>query len=226
MEVWQELLEQLRSHGGMQVAVEQGQLPAPFAEVTAEFRVDGHPVVSATGRVVHIGDDGEVSLMFEGAEKEALLDADLESADFEDGPIAGAIDDRPLWVRYDEMSTPEKMKLARRGGVDARRLVLKDRNPALQIHLLKNPGLSGKEVASLIRAGGANASFIRRLAQRKDLMSSPSLVEALVKYPGTPIPLAVKLVGRLNLDVVRRIAKRGKLRMPIVKAARKRVIKR
>jgi len=219
-DAWDALIAQLQKHGGMQVQVAPEELPEPFATIEVVFLIDDSPFVEAEGRVVHIGDHGEVSLMFEADARQELLDATPQS-----GPAAGPIDDRPLWIRYDEMTKPEKMKLARQGNVDARRLVMKDRDPSLQVHLLKNPGLSGNEAAQLVKSGGANTSFLQRLASRSDLMSSPRLVEALVTSPSTPIPLALSLVGKLPIDVCRRIAKSNSYRMPILQAARKRVIR-
>ena len=76
----------------------------------------------------------------------------------------------------------------------------------------------------MVRAGGAGPSFITHLVQRSDLMGNARVLEAVVSHPQTPIKLAVPLVARLPMSIVRRIAKTASLRMPIVKAARKRAI--
>lgn len=143
----------------------------------------------------------------------------------ESGPAA-APDERPLWMRFQEMNKAEKIKLARHGNADARRLITKDKDPSLQLHMLGNNGITPREVASLVRSGSVSQEFLRRVIKRQDLVSNPMVVEAVVRNPFTPIKLAVQLVSKLQLDTARRIAKQGNLRSAVVSAARKRVIKR
>jgi hypothetical protein len=130
----------------------------------------------------------------------------------------------PVWKRYETMTRAEKIHLAKYGGADERRVVLRDRDTSLHAMVLANPGLGAQEIAALFRAGQVSGQFVQRVAERRDLTQNPVVAEALVFHPATPIDLAEKLVALLPVDVVRRIAKKGDLRMQIVVAARRRAV--
>lgn len=251
---WEVLRAQLGAHGGITVQVSQEALPRPFSQVEAVFVGPGGEFARATGQAVHITPQGLVSLVFSAEVRAMLLAACPAAAPADaaarapsqaptgegiaeealDGPREGRAaaaapggppeEARPLWMRYVGLPMAEKVRLARQGNLEARRLVLKDRDQSLHQHLLNNPGLTTEEVAMLIRSGGAGAAFIQGVAKRPDLLSNPGVAEAIVLHPRTPVPLALQLVPRLSLDVARRIARSGELRLPIVQAARRRVI--
>jgi len=74
----------------------------------------------------------------------------------------------------------------------------------------------------VIRANAVQLNFVQRVLERNDLCNNPTVAEALVLNPLTPIPHAVRLVAAIPLDVARRISKSTDLRQAIVAAARKR----
>lgn len=221
---WEKVLSQVRDHGAAMIPHPDTVSIAPLAPATVRFFYGKQDIVQVTGQVIQILQN-QFALAFSGEEKERLMAAVCPSQD--KGRKEGADDgDKPLWLRYSEMTKPEKMRLARKGNADARRLILKDRDPTLQLHLLGNPGLTAREIAGLIRSGSASHEFLRRVTARSDLTGNAAVVEAIVRNPHTPIKLAVQLVPKLQKEVVRRIAKSGNLRGAVVSAARKRVIRR
>ena len=141
------------------------------------------------------------------------------SATKDDGKLAS-------WKRYEGLSRAEKLRLARYGNANDRRLVLRDKDAALHLHVLNNPTLNGRELAALIRAGGVSVAFIRRVTEHAQWMGNASVVEALLHHPQTPINIAVRLVDRVPMQVAKRIAKSGNLRGQIVTLARRRVLRR
>ncbi len=206
-----------------------------FERLEVAFVSPGGEIARATGTVVHLAAD-YLAISFEGAEAERLTSAAFPEAE---GPSkAGgrpeareANEERvsadvPLWKRYETMGKAEKIKLARHGNADARRLILRDRDQSLHQFILTNPGLSAREVASMVRAGAVNPTMLQRITSRDVWMNNPLVIEALVKNPFTPIKLAVSLVPRLRKETVKRIAKSGNLRGPILAAARKVVIRK
>ena len=219
---WKQLLVDLAKHQGLSFRCDEAANLTPLSDTDLGFVVEasGLEFASARAKVVLITPEGEVALVLQPDAIRAL-----QGIEFPEDRHASDSSDKPLWVQYDELSKAEKIKLARQGNAEARRLVARDRDQSLHPFLLQNPGLSGAEAAKLIRSGGAGLSFLKRLGQRSDLMSSPQVLEAIVKHPKTPVPQAVGLIAKLPIDLVRRIAKEGRLRMPIVKAARKRVIR-
>ncbi len=220
---WGKVIDQVRDHGAALIPHSDTGSISPLAPATVQFLHGNQEIVQVTGQVIQILQD-QFALAFVGEEKERLMAAVCPAEP--KGKKEADEGDKPLWHRYSEMTKPEKMRLARRGNADARRLVLKDRDPTLQLHLLGNPGITAREIAGLIRSGSASHEFLRRVISRADLTGNAAVVEAIVRNPHTPIKLAVQLVPKLQKEVVRRIAKSGNLRGAIVSAARKRVIRR
>lgn len=221
-EAWQAHREGLEAHGGLMVPVPEGQSLELFEAVEVEVAHRGREQAVATGRVVQLAPDGSAAVLFEGEAKESLLGLALSG-----GPTpGGGGPEQPLWARYETLTKAEKIKLARQGNADARRRVLRDPDQSLHGFLLANPGLTANEVVGWFRAGLVPRAMIEQLVKRTELTSNLQVMEALVQDPRTPIPVALKMVPRISMDVCRRIAKAGKLRSQIVSAARKRVITR
>lgn len=152
------------------------------------------------------------------------VDEQNESAD-QTMPTTNRIDAaEPIWKRYETMTRAEKIHLAKYGNADERRLILRDRDSSLHAFVLTNPGFGATELAALFRAGSVSGQFVLRVCDRRELYQNPTVAEALVFHPQTPIDLAERLVALLPVEVVRRIAKQGALRSQVVTAARRRVV--
>src|SRR5690606_8502646 len=104
-----------------------------------------------------------------------VLDEDDEEEDDDDElpPDDGSTPrDLPLWATWEEMTKPDRIKLARYGHADARRLVLKDRDPMLHRMVLNNPGLTPTALVALLKGGAASSSFVRAVTERNDLVGN------------------------------------------------------
>jgi hypothetical protein len=246
------LRAEVASHGGLMVPLAGADVPLQSDVEVKLIAPPEREVVAVHGRVVqHIG--GEAVVLLDEENQERVLDAEYptgiayhheEAEGGEAAPAEDAEDEEeadgkarrgsgigppelkhgvPLWAQYAELGKGDRIKLARYGNADARRLVLKDRDQSLHAFVLSNPGLTAKELVALIRNKQASPALISRILERSDLMSNISVQEALVFNPHTPTQDAVKLVPKIPLDAARRIVKAQGLRGPIVRAARKRV---
>ena len=225
-EQWTSITTQLRDHGAAMFAF-NGPAPQAFSTVTVTICRSGTELGRATGQVINVVGE-QVVLSFGDDEREKLLSLHFSEAsnkNNEKEPFLQVVgEEQPLWLRYETLTKGEKINLARRGDATARRLILRDRDQTLHLHVLDNPKLTARELAGLIRSGAANRQFFDRITQNQQLMNNPAVVDALVNNPHTPIKVAVGLVAKLQLETARRIAKTGNLRQEIVRAARKRVI--
>lgn len=223
---WDGILTQLRDHGAALVKCAPAADLQPLTLIDVHFAHRAKVFAQASGQVIQLMAE-QVAVGFTGVAKEKLLATTFpEVADTSRAEQRPDSSDKPLWARVGEMTKAEKIHLARHGNADARRLLLKDRDQTLQLHLLNNPGLTAREVASLVRSGAVSHDFLRRVIQRSDLVGNHSVVEAIVRNPHTPVHTAVQLVPKLQKEVLRRIAKSGNLRQAIVSAARKLVLRR
>lgn len=215
-EAWHAHRAGLEAHGGLMAPLPEAATPQLFEEVVLAVEFETRRLAEVTGRVVQVTEAGTVALLFEAEAKATLLALSL--------PSPAQEPEAPLWTRYDSLTKPEKIKLARYGNADARRRVLRDNDQGLHAFLLGNPGLSTQEVVGWFRAGLVPRALIEQICKRTELMGNLQIMEALVQDPRTPVPIATRLIGGISLDLCRRIAKQGRLRTQLVSAARKRVI--
>jgi hypothetical protein len=214
---WDALVEGVRSHGALMIPAGDDP-PAQFADVELTLQnANGGDIVTVTVQVAQVLGD-QVALLVTGEAKDQLTEADYA------GQKSSA--QQPLWARVAAMTRPEKMRLAKRGNAEARRLLLNDPDPALHSILLTNPGATAMEIASWIKSNSASPSMIRTITERPELMGNMTVCEALVNNPHTPSNVAVKLVARVSLDTAKRIAKSGRGKAAVVTAARRRVLRK
>jgi hypothetical protein len=215
---WAGIVAQVRAHGGILFGHRGHRVFRPFEDVPIAFLGPDGALCRVVGRVVRLTPD-QVAFTFDAEAVAAIAAAWREGAPEPEAEAA------PAWQGYDRLSKAERIKMARLGNADARRRVLRDRDRTLHVHVLSNPGLSGPELAALIRGGTTSGEFQHEVSRREDLMRHAEVVEALVRSPRTPVHLAVALVARVPIEVARQIAKSASLREPVVAAARHRVLR-
>lgn len=235
---WQTAQLHIEKQGGLTVPVGGVSVPQ-FSAVELAIRLADQPMLLLRGQVVQAFGD-QLAVMLDDLSRATALAPPAEGSpaavntagsSVEPAPpparatehvAAETAEDEPVWKRLDSLSKIEMIRLAKTGNHSERRWILKQRDASLHLHVLTNPGLTPLEVAQVIRANAVQLNFVQRVIERNDLCSNPTVAEALVLNPLTPIPHAVRLVGAIPLDVARRISKSTDLRQAIVAAARKR----
>ncbi len=216
-DAWPKHLEGLKGHGGLMVPLPSGLAAQLFDEVDVDIRLESKALTQASGRIVQVTPEGVAAVLFDGEPKETLLKLKVETA--------VAKTEAPAWAKYETLTKPQKLKLARQStSADERRRVLRDHDPSLHGMLLSNPSVTANEIVAWFRSGLVPKAMIEQISKRSEFAGNAQIMEALIQDPRTPIPIALRLVGRISLDLCRRIAKQGRLRTQIVSAARKRVI--
>ena len=212
----------IEAHGALSAPLGGAPPPALFARVTVAVTLRGALLAEVEGQVVQLLPGGLAAVLVDEDQRALLLAADGAAPAQSEGG-AGDYSSEPLWSRMAELSKAEKLKLAKHGNADARRLILKLPDPMLHQQVLSNPGLTANETASLISGGAASPSFIKAVLTRQELASNLAVMEALVLSPHTPLHDAIRMVDRIALELARRIAKGGKARGQVVHAGKKRV---
>jgi hypothetical protein len=121
------------------------------------------------------------------------------------------------------MNTNQKMQLAMRGDRTARTLLFKDLNKNLQGFVVQNPRITLDEVRSIAANRLANPEVLNTIAAHKDWGGNPNIVVALVRNPKTPATTAARLIDKVPIAEVRRLAKATDVPRAVTAAARKRV---
>jgi hypothetical protein len=242
-EQWRIIIEQVLTHGGLTVPA-QGVLPELFSNVAVHVSVDTAAPTVLTGQVVQIFGSAQIAVLLDDNSRMKLSQGgspvseppeNQSSAHAIGQPreagapsrrpgTAPSADDEPVWKQVEGASKMELIRLAKFGNEAERRMILKQRDASLHLHVLQNAGITPREVAQVIRANAVQLNFIQRVLERPDLWQNPVVAEALMLNPLTPIPTAARLVEKISLDAARRIAKSTDLRAGVVAAARKRAI--
>jgi hypothetical protein len=133
-----------------------------------------------------------------------------------------AIDAR---TRVKNATQTEKMQIAIRGNREERNLIIRDSNRSLHQFVLKNPKIQVDEVAAIAGMRTVSSEVLNFIAARHEWASRPEIALALVRNPKTPVGRAVKLVDHISPTALRQLAKVAGLRMPILRAVRKKVLR-
>jgi len=113
-------------------------------------------------------------------------------AEAEDAKKSGSLYDA---VR--EMSIPQRIRLALMGNVGARKLLAADSNRLVAGAVMRNPGLTDKEVALMASNKSANDEVIRIICSSRELMKNYRVKLGLVRNPKTPPGVAASLMKHI-----------------------------
>jgi hypothetical protein len=128
-----------------------------------------------------------------------------------------------LHAQVEAMTLPQKINLALHGNSAARQLLLRDVNKTLQAFVLQNSRITIDEVRWVAGYRQAAPDVLASIANNREWVQNPNVVSALVRNPRTPSTVAVKLLDRLPVTEIRRLAKSSDVPRAVSAAARKRI---
>lgn len=223
--------DQQMAHGGLMVRVETPEGLKLFDGVELEIETAAGTFEIAA-QVVQIFPGTGIALSFSIEGNEGLLGA-VEAGRSQGGAQApgpehmvidaacGAAESAP--ARSD---TAAKIHLAMHGNKEDRARIMRKGDRSVHHYVLRNPGLRLDEVTFIAKMTTVAPDILKAIGERRDWAGRPEIALALVCNPKTPVPLAIQLLKNVAPQELRRFAKTGNLRMPILQAARKLVINR
>ncbi|MFH1811331.1 MAG: hypothetical protein ABIJ09_21505 [Pseudomonadota bacterium] len=126
------------------------------------------------------------------------------------GPAGWPIE--KLLIEWPGLSVSDRIMVAKRGQLAARRHVLKLQDRNLQQYVLANPGLTSDEVAAMAAMTTLEPELLKRIGSRTEWLRHSSVVRNLICNPKVPMDLVEKLLGRLPETELRKLAKTGRVR--------------
>ncbi len=118
-----------------------------------------------------------------------------------------------------QMNPNEKARLATRASRQERQLLLRDHTFSVQMGLLNNPRIENKEIIKIAKHPQTTGGILKRLASDRKWAGNYEVQVALVKHPGTPSPMAIRLLEQMRISDLRAMAKSQALRENVRKAA-------
>lgn len=207
------------SRGGLLVRADVGDQLQQFEDIKLEL-VAGATVIVLEAQVLQVFPGTGVAVKFT---PNRALEAWVA------GARATASDDRDAEhsIVVPGASGPgeaDKINRALRGSRDERAAILREANPSLHSHVLRNPGLQLDELAAFAKLRTVTPEFLKQIADRREWAQRPEIALALVRNPKTPVNVAIKLLDYVGAAELRQLAKDTHTRTPIQHAARKKVL--
>ncbi len=156
-----------------------------------------------------------------GREEATLIP--LAPLDAPEVPLEKGEDAVALAAQIDKMAGPQRVQLALKGDRTARMLLLRDTNKSSQLFVLKNPRVTLEEVRFLAGDRQANPEALTAIAANREWVQNTNILFTLIRNPKTPTGTAVKLLEKVPVLELRRLAKSNDVPGPVQAAARKRV---
>ncbi|GAC1352154.1 MAG: hypothetical protein NVSMB1_12180 [Polyangiales bacterium] len=123
-----------------------------------------------------------------------------------------------------ESTIAQTTTLALRGNRDERSAIMRDQNPTMHMHVLRNPGLQLDEVAAIAKMRTVSAELLKAIAEKREWAQRAEIAIALIRNPKTPVAIGIKLLDHVSTGDLRQLAKDTHTRGPIQQAARKKVL--
>lgn len=128
------------------------------------------------------------------------------------------------YQKVKEAGKVDKIHMARYGKKDERMQIMRGSNRTLHRYVLQNPGLGVDEVVFIAKMSTVSPDLLKAIAERRDWAQRSEVAIALVRNPKTPVPIAIKMLNWVAPAELRALAKGSAVRMPILRAARKKVV--
>ncbi len=175
------------------LGVERGEMEEPLLEPSAELPTPPPPVdydESAASLNLDDPDDLPEELTYEDEEE------------FEDdGEGEGKANEeraQSLQALIQKMNVMEKIKLARFGNIEARALLVRERNKLIATAAIRSPKIKESEVISYAKSKNLHDEVIRIISNNREWTKSYPVKLALTTNPKTPPPAAIKLLNYLT----------------------------
>jgi hypothetical protein len=129
-------------------------------------------------------------------------------------------------VEIQNLSVPEKIKLAMTGDKEARGILIKDSNRQVQEAVLENQRVTDHEIVAIVTSRITNEDILRKVADNRNWVKYYQVRLGLVSNPKTPLPISLKLLDTLTLADLKRLAKSKGIPNVIATSANRLAIKK
>ncbi|HUL01198.1 MAG TPA: hypothetical protein VLX29_10140 [Nitrospirota bacterium] len=125
---------------------------------------------------------------------------DLVFGDAEDGEgdQRGAKKKLNLQQIINNMTAPQKIKLAITAGKEARGLLVRESSKMIALSVLENPRITIGEVEFFAKSTNLNEDVIRKIGTNTEWSKRYSVAAALVNNPKTPVGVSLQFVVRMT----------------------------
>jgi hypothetical protein len=124
----------------------------------------------------------------------------------------------------EELTHAQKIHLAMHGNRDQRNAIMRDKNRALHVYVLKNPNMNLDDVIAIAKNTQVAPEMYKQISERQDWFSRPQVAIALARNPKVPGEIAIRALAHVAPDALRGLAKGVGAPPHVIQAARRKVI--
>ena len=168
-----------------------------------------------------LGDLDEIALAIIEGRDDYVLPSELLEDEIDPDAAKQSLQNKIL-----NMKVGERLKLALKGGRDARSILIRDPNRLVQRFVLQNPRISDEEVVAVAKNRTAERDLLELISKKKEWINNYQVRLALVTNPKTPTVIAVRYVNTLLVRDLRLLAKSKNVPVAVNGAAKRIVIDR
>ena len=131
--------------------------------------------------------------------------------------------------RYQEiqdLSVPDKVKLAMSGDKEARSILIKDSNKQIQTAVLDSPRITEPEIVAIANSRNVGEDILRKIASNRDWMKNYQIRVGLVNNPKTPLTIGLRIISTLMISDLKRLGKSKGVSSVLTAAANRYLIKK
>lgn len=219
--------------GEGRVPIHAGQAPAtppvgqpPAAETQPAAKGVSQENEEALQNLLKPESEDELKALEEQLAKQENLEESATTAEEvkPEGEKAAGEDKTKSGSLYDalrEMTIPERIRLALMGNMGARKLLAADSNRLVAGAVMRNPGLTEKEVALMAANKAANDEVIRIICSSREFMKNYRVKLGLVRNPKTPPGVSANLLKHILERDLKALSKSRDVPVNISRAAKR-----
>jgi len=133
---------------------------------------------------------------------------------------------RNLFNLIQQMNIGERLKLALKGGRDARAILIRDANKIVQRFVLQNPRLSEDEVLAVAKNRNSDSDVLRLIGENREWTRNYQVRLGLAQNAKTPIGIALNFIGALGERDLRNLSKSRNVSGAVASKARRMMMER
>jgi hypothetical protein len=133
---------------------------------------------------------------------------------------------RNMFALIQQMSIGERLKLALKGGRDARAILIRDSNRLVQRFVMQNPRLTEDEVLAMCRNRNIDSDVLRIVGDNREWTKSYQVRMGLASNAKTPLAIALSFVQGLVEKDIRLLAKSRNVSSAVASKARRILVER
>ncbi|MEZ4265391.1 MAG: hypothetical protein R3F39_03350 [Myxococcota bacterium] len=140
----------------------------------------------------------EVSEEVDEHEPLGIDDAELEALLRGEGGDGARENKVPMWKMVEDMTLPQKVRLALMGDAAARKLLIRDNKKLVAMSVLRSPKLTEKEISNFALDKAVDGEVIRMISRNREWTKNYSIMHSLVYNPKTPPQQTITFIRNLR----------------------------